>query len=189
MSFPELSTCNKHSAPQYDCPRCWEARPERIAAPYRASPALEAFIVANAPAWLTVPPESAPTTLRLLRSRAAVSHYMFVSAEHSVRTIYSSPQVNYAFRAWHDALHLKLGAEFDAHGELLVARAHERAVRDAIKQGAYGLTELDCCALFFETWGQFRYCEEHGGAFPVDQARFVGACFALGMSAAVLLDF
>jgi hypothetical protein len=154
---------------------------------YRASAALEAFIVANAPPWFA--DDRAPTTLAQLRERAQLSPYMHVSNEHSAHTIYSSAQVNYAFRAWHDSLHLELSAEFDAEGELLVARAHEQAIRDAIKAGAHGLTELDCCALFFEVWGQFRYAQEHDGAFPIDQAAFVGACFAHGMSAAILRNY
>jgi hypothetical protein len=95
--------------------------------------------------------------------------------------------VNYAFRAWHDALHIQLWAEFDGSGELAVAREHERLIRDAIAFGQ--LTEIDTCVIFFEVWGQFRYAQEHDGQFPTDQAAFVGACFSLGMSAAILKTF
>jgi hypothetical protein len=151
---------------------------------YRASPALEAFILARAPEHYPTP--YAPSSLAdLERYRYSVA--LPVSGEHSALTIYSCPEVNYAFRAWHDRLHIELNAEFDADGELAVARAHEQAVRDAIKQGQ--LTELDCCALFFEVWGQFRYAQEHGGSFPTDQSAFVASCFSDGLSAAILRDF
>jgi hypothetical protein len=152
---------------------------------YRASAALEAFIVANAP--YHVARKDAPTTLAGLQARKRDSLCLKVSDEFSQYTIYSAPQVNYAFRAWHNALHLELNAEFNEEGELLVARAHEKAVREAIAAGV--LTEMDCCALFFETWGQFRYAQEHGGTFPTDQAAFIAACFSRGMSAAILMDF
>ena len=156
---------------------------------YYASAALEAFIVAKAPRFIALP--DAPSTLANLKAfaKAYPGFPLPVSSAFSDGTIYSTARINFAFRAWHDSLHLQLNAEFDADGELLVARAHEQAVRDAIKAGSHGLTELDCCALFFEVWGQFRYSQEHGGAFPIDQAAFIGACFSDGLSAAILRNY
>jgi len=46
----------------------------------------------------------------------------------SERTIYADPRVNHAFRAWHDALHLRLGAGFDLEGESRVALEQARIV-------------------------------------------------------------
>lgn len=179
--------CADHKGFEYDCLDCSDELERVRKSHYRASPALEAFIIAQAPAHTAVPLwRNPPASLKALEPYR-FTRPMIVSNEHSANTIYSRPEVNFAFRAWHDSLHLALNAEFDAEGELLVARAHEQAVREAIKAGH--LTELDCCALFFEVWGQFRYAEEHAGQFPADQAAFVASCFADGLSAAILKDF
>lgn len=149
-------------------------RPKR----YAASPELVAYVLRVAPPHYPTP--NAPSDYQSLVIARKVCERLPVFDGGCEATIYPSPAVNHAFRAWHDAIHLTLCAGFDAPGELAVAREHERQARAA------GLSELDVCTLFFDTWGQFRYAEMHGGAFPTDQAAFVAACFARGMSAAIL---
>jgi hypothetical protein len=77
-------------------------------------------------------------------------------------TIYGDPRVNWAFRAWHDALHLSLGAGFDLEGERRVAEEQAR-VLGCDGMGAIVLAEvLDQAEHFART-----------GAFPTDQAAFM----------------
>lgn len=159
-----------------------------IAAPsmiYKASPSLEAFILASAPAHYATP--DAPSTFEALRAAAdaceASGSPLPVWDGGCDRTIYSRPEVNHAFRAWHDKLHLQHGAAFDATGEMALACAHVEAARRA------GLSERDCFALFADVWGQFVYAFHHGGDFPNDQAAFVAACFSIGIDRAAKLTF
>lgn len=87
-----------------------------------------------------------------------------------LNTIYPGAEGNYAFRAWHDSLHLAMGEGFDREGEHRVALAHVRLAR------MHGCSELACAALWADTWGQFLYGEAHAGAFVEDQQSFVLAC-------------
>lgn len=82
----------------------------------------------------------------------------------SERTIWSSPEVNYLFRALHDSHHLETGYGFDLEGERALA---EHAC--ALIEG-----ERDRSILWAEVWGQVRYQQENG-RFPVDQRAFVCA--------------
>lgn len=138
---------------------------------YQASPQLEAFLVANAPAHVAVE-VGAPSSLAELQAAHAVGGPLPVWAGGSESTIYSSPAVNHAFRAWHDALHIELGAEFDADGEALVNAA---GIRRALVDKSVSVDDLR--ALYFDVWGQFAYSTHHAGQFPTDQAAFVAACF------------
>ena len=85
-------------------------------------------------------------------------------------TIYSTPEGNHAFRAWHDSLHIAMGMNLSRAGERAVALAHVRLAR------MHGCSELACAALWADTWGQFLYGEAHKGAFVEDQRVFVIAC-------------
>lgn len=46
-------------------------------------------------------------------------------------TIYGSPEVNYAFRAWHDALHIAHNLGFDTDSEIKVSNHQVQQVRQA----------------------------------------------------------
>lgn len=87
---------------------------------------------------------------------------LVVWAGASEKTIYGDPSVNWAFRAWHDALHIKLNADFTLQGEILVAR--EQAT----------LIDSDAMAslIMAEVQGQAEYFAKHG-EFPVDQQQFI----------------
>jgi hypothetical protein len=142
---------------------------------YAASPALERAILAYAPPHAAVP--DAPDTLQALQ-RAWAEHVgngapfpvWDGGCEH---TIYSSPSVNHAFRAWHDTLHVALGAELDDEGERRVCGASILILR-----GTAGIVLDDLRAIRFEIVGQLDYAARHGGQFPDDQAAFVAACFS-----------
>jgi ubiquinone biosynthesis protein Coq4 len=89
-----------------------------------------------------------------------------VSDANSTRTIYSRPMYNYAFRAWHDMLHVVSGEVFDIHGELAVASLQDHILRLA------NIPEPDIAAIYADTAGQAHYYSIHGN-FPMDQRGFV----------------
>jgi hypothetical protein len=80
----------------------------------------------------------------------------------SDKTIYGAASVNHAFRAWHDSLHIQLGAEFTLDGEIRVAREQARLI------GSDKLGDI----LIAEVKGQAEYFAKHG-EFPVDQVKFI----------------
>ncbi len=96
----------------------------------------------------------------------------------SEMSIYGSSAMNFAFRAWHDRLHIMLHADFDEEGEKAVAVAQ----RDAMLR-ATGDSEA-AEAVWADVWGQFLYEQRHG-RFPDDQAAFVWAWLNLGEAAAL----
>lgn len=148
-------------------------------APYRASRALESFVLASAPAHYATP--NAPSTLADLqawKAQAQPGEPIPVFDGGCDRTIFSSPAVNHAFRAWHDSLHLEHGFGFDKPGEYGIAGLHAELA------AAAGLDAFDQRALLFEVFGQFNYAEVFG-EFPTDQALFVGRCFGLGIRGAI----
>jgi len=92
----------------------------------------------------------------------------------STRTIWSGPRVNYLFRAWHDSVHLLLGADFDPAGELDVARYQCREIHGSAERAL----------LWIETAGQVQYHAAHG-AFPSNQRRFVIDALRFGLETSI----
>jgi len=58
----------------------------------------------------------APYTWRQVNEASSVNHVTVWSGEAS-HSIYGDSSVNYAFRAWHDRAHLRIGASFNIAGE------------------------------------------------------------------------
>ena len=128
------------------------------------SPSLESALMVEV-TRLGIPPAptpDAPSSLADLLALAPQADRIPVWSGGSDCTIWSSPAVNYAYRAWHDSIHLHLGAGFDAAGELEVARASLYLAR----------TARDRAILWAETWGQVEAFLECG-RFPEDQRVFV----------------
>lgn len=103
--------------------------------------------------------DRAPNTFPELCAQAAGSLVVWPGA--SERTIYGCPRVNWAFRAWHDLIHLQLGADFTLEGEVRVAKEQARLLGDRL--GELVLAEVK---------GQAEYYQRHG-YFPVDQVSFI----------------
>jgi hypothetical protein len=77
-------------------------------------------------------------------------------------TIYGSSLVNYAFRAWHDSLHISLCAGFDLIGESRVANEQARLLQG----DGYAAIILG------EVLGQTQYYLKNG-FFPTNQVEFM----------------
>ena len=112
--------------------------------------------------------------LSKLRSYVAMNGRIAVSGENSDRTIFGDPEVNFAFRAWHDWHHLKLDAEFDPAGELAVANSQ---AGDLIALYGAAVSRPWRELLDIEVNGQVRYFAYHN-CFPVDQIGFARAQLA-----------
>ena len=92
----------------------------------------------------------------------------------SDHTIYSSDEVNYAFRAWHDAIHLVYGLSFSKEDELAVATIHYQQVLDYCREHGIGvhLARQAANLIFADVAGQVEYFYTHR-EFVNDQAAFV----------------
>jgi hypothetical protein len=102
----------------------------------------------------------APHSFETLKSAATSG--LVVYSGGSDDTIYGDPRVNWAFRAWHDQLHLDLNAPFTLEGERLVGLEQARLI---------GGDRLGLI-MVAEVVGQIEYLEANGG-FPVNQAEFL----------------
>lgn len=147
--------------------------------------ALETLILDRAPSFYGTP--DAPDDEQALLDWANAEHvrykdpslwHMPVSNEHCEDTIYSSPVVNMAFRAWHDMLHLQHGQGFTLTGELEIARQHQLIGLTAC------LPDVLLRVLWFDTAGQNLY-QFHHGEFPEDQQAFVKAALCVGLTGAI----
>ena len=98
----------------------------------------------------------------------------------SDKTIFADPEVNYAFRAWHDSKHIVGKFLFTREGELNCLAMQKTDVL-AIYDGR--TADFFCRLLDAEIRGQFDYQERHGG-FPIDQIGF--ACTYLENAAIAL---
>lgn len=110
----------------------------------------------------------APTNLSELEWDTWAAGKIVVSSKYSDCTIFGSPKINHAFRAWHDWCHLYLNAEFDRAGETTVYEMQSKQL--ILKYGAY-LSRNWRQLLRCEIIGQLDYVELHGH-FPVDQQAF-----------------
>lgn len=114
--------------------------------------------------------DNAPSTLAEQKAYVAAHGRLCVWGGASDNTIFADPEVNLAFRAWHDAAHLALGADFSIRGERRAAYAQIGHV--ATLYGVGGTMHKVALNLVqAEVIGQAMYRERHGG-FPVDQRAF-----------------
>ena len=114
------------------------------------------------------------------RARATGEHFVLpVFDGGSELTIYPDNATNYAFRAWHDSLHLAHLYSFSREHEIKVGLIHMQQARRA------GLSKRDQDMLIADTIGQIEYYTKYG-AYVENQAEFVGA--VLNTSLRTVLD-
>ena len=147
--------------------------------PYKASAALESLVLNMAP--LHHPTKHAPDSFTELKGWASASRpgdSMPVYNGGCDNTIYSHPRYNYAFRAWHDQIHLDLDLGFGKLAEIKVCNEHVRQAR--ARSVMVGLNDEDIRAIYCDVAGQVLYYYKYK-EFINDQALFVGACMENGI--------
>jgi hypothetical protein len=117
--------------------------------------------------------EEAPSTLADLTALLDSGKRMTVYSGASDATIFGPRAYNYAFRAWHDALHYEAQAPFTPEGEAHVASLQKGELLLAF--GNNPQTQRWCNLIDAEVNGQLRYAQFHDGQFPRDRRGFVRA--------------
>lgn len=134
---------------------------------YQASPQLENAIVLKAPPYTTQGPicqnwrelqdwhfsAGLPYATQAHNPEPIAVHTLGTGPEHN---IFSCKHVHYAFRAWHDYLHLVLGQDFGKAGELAVCKEHVRSLRRS------GVPAIDRRAVWAFTSGEVAHYWAHG---------------------------
>ena len=142
---------------------------------YMASAQLESFILNQAPPHH--PTSNAPSSYEELRAWHDRTHgvqSMPVFDGGCDNTIYSHARYNYAFRAWHDQIHIDLGLTFSKLDEIRTCNEHIRQM--TAHRAMFNLTTEDVRAIRYDVAGQIMYYYTHK-KYVKDQARFVQACF------------
>ena len=112
----------------------------------------------------------APETYEELIAHLDAGRRMLVYSGGAEQTIYGDPEVNYAFRAWHDWCHWRGRHDFSLEGEratCAMQRAHLVALYGESPQ-----THRWRRILQAEVIGQREHFDRHG-VFPDDQRAFV----------------
>ena len=113
--------------------------------------------------------DDAPSTFEQLSEHLATGRRMVVWSGASGLTIYGSPEVNFAFRAWHDWLHWQGNHPFTFEGETMVGWTQVEQLRKMF--GHHPRLRQWQAYLFAEVIGQVMYAELNGG-FPGNQRQF-----------------
>ena len=124
------------------------------------------------PQGFDVIPNDDLDTLAKLKAHVDKTKRFAVWAGASDTTIFGDPEVNYAFRAWHDWCHYLINAEFDHAGESAVCKLMQEQCRAIFGTN----TEFDAL-IEAEVMGQLNYKRVYG-EFPRDQAAFTRVVLA-----------
>lgn len=151
----------------------------------KVSPATEQYILDNCPPYCVRP--DAPDTYRDLKKVAAEENVIPVFGEPDkpvFDSIFSSPEVHYAFRAWHDALHIEHDQNFTLKGEMMMAGIQYAVLRHA------GIDITSAQLIYLNTAAQVEYYYATKGQpmenrFVKSQERFVTDAFEHGICKAI----
>ncbi|MCW2785007.1 MAG: hypothetical protein JWP74_1524 [Marmoricola sp.] len=175
-------------------PRLVSRRSVEFEADYaRARQTLSRFMTAQANhaadslgfGWTGVP--DAPSTYETLteahRVSARTGIALPVSSLHCDTAIFTHPEINHAFRFWHDTLHIATGLTFQHPHELELSLHHLKIAADTgLDQSsmAYQLLRIDLI-------GQ-NYLVAVADRFALDQELFVRTCLTEGLEAGLIIE-
>lgn len=114
----------------------------------------------------------APGTFRELKAHLDTGKRVVVAREGSEQTIFGDPEVNYAFRAWHDWCHWKGGYDFSIEGEMATCNMQIEQLYAIF--GVSETTKRWSRYIIAEVIGQRRYYERYR-EYLSDQRAFVTA--------------
>lgn len=124
--------------------------------------------------------EDSPTTYETVKKQAETGTYHVFSGG-STDTIFSERKYQYAYRAWHDSIHLKHEIPFEMEDELQVARLQEHYALKA------GVDPDDAMMLRYDLECHIRYYYAKG-EHPNAQLDLIGDCLRNGINETVNSD-
>lgn len=113
--------------------------------------------------------DNAPSTFQQLHAHLEAGKTLVVASEGSSNTVFCMPEVNYAFRAWHDWCHWWGGFDFSMIGETATCGLQIGHLKQFY--GRNDQTEVWANLLTAEIIGQRQYYERHG-VYVEDQRGF-----------------
>lgn len=125
--------------------------------------------------------DDAPDTYAKLRRHAEKTGRIMVWSGASDRTIFADPEVNYAFRAWHDLRHYTGRNDFSHYGEYCTYQAQ---YVDLQRMHGRETAKRWRAILHAEVMGMLQY-KERWLDFPSDQRAFVEACLRDDVATAI----
>lgn len=135
--------------------------------------------------WIGV--SEAPSTYQQLRAAFRHSQLtgdpLLVSCLFCERTVFSSSEVNVAFRFWHDTAHCRLGLSFELPDEWELALWH----LDQLERGGFSNDTDEYQLLRFDLLGQIILLGITG-RFPFNQQDFTLTCGLLGIDAGIMAE-
>ncbi|WOQ17596.1 hypothetical protein [Raineyella sp. W15-4] len=133
------------------------------------------------------PVVAAPSTYQQLRGALdrslTTKDPLPVSSENSATVIYDRPEVNFAFRFWHDVSHVQHGLSFSLEDELELALWH----LGVLEHGGLSPESLAYRLFQADVLGQLLLMGL-AGRFPFDQEKFVIGCVVLGLDQGLLAE-
>ena len=134
---------------------------------------LNEAILKIAPLYRTTPEpyEEIPTSLKGL-NELHKNERILISDYACDNTIYGKDYVNFAFRSWHDTLHVLTQLSMTFEDEMKLGLLHTQTIK------RLGLSPICQAIMYFDTCGQSIYYSIWGD-FPVNQKQFVLGCLKL----------
>lgn len=142
-------------------------------------PETEQFLLDVAPPHFASP--DSPTSYEAVRAQAERYGIYHVFSGGSVDTVFSGRAIQYAYRAWHDSIHLKYNIDFSMESELEVAELQEKIALAA------GIDPRDAMILRLDLEAHIKYYYAKG-EHPDRQIELITDCLANGVEATVNSD-
>ena len=114
--------------------------------------------------------DDTPQTYAQLKALLDSGKRLLVWSGGCEQTIYTHPNINVAFRAWHDHCHWVGGYDFSLEGEIAACDLQCRQLLE--HHGDNPVTRCWCALIRAEVIGQALYYQRHK-RFPEDQRAFV----------------
>lgn len=139
----------------------------------------EHFILMSAPKHIAS--EDSPNTYESVRKfwMDEGLFHVFSGGTPVENTIFSSREVQYAYRAWHDSIHMKYEIPFGMQSELAVARLQESIALDA------GVAADDAKLLRLDLEAHIEYYYASGLNHPDKQLDLIEYCLTNGIQVMV----
>lgn len=147
------------------------AKDRRVKA-LKLRPETEQFLLDVAPKHFAS--EDSPTTYETVKAQRDKYGIYHVFSGGSTDTIFTRREVQYAYRAWHDSIHMAMKLDFSKESELQVAKLQEKIALNA------GVSERDAKLLRLDLEAHIEYYYAKG-QHPVRQLELIYDCLHRGV--------